>query len=148
MSNIRPTDADTVDGQDADELSKSDADIQAAVDGSNVSVAEADAVDGQDASELSGSLSVASPNEVSGSRSVNTQFSNLTGNPLVVYITTGKQNDGTGTMDVDFQRVQRLESFSEIISGTMIVPPGSTYAFDTFSNLKVGEWYEQEVSIQ
>lgn len=76
--------------------------------------------------------------DVTSSRSASTQYTNNTGQPIVVCV-----NDGGGQMDVLVDGTKIADSFSSAggvaTSITVIVPDGSTYELQgSFSN----GWFE------
>lgn len=108
---------------------------------------DADTVDGSHASDLGGSLSIQSPSDVSGSRSLYTQYSNTTGNPLFVtvwmYATTADAYVGGSRV-----MAQTGDSSNdEQTSVTALVPDGSTYEARASGSESINGWFEQEMSI-
>lgn len=97
--------------------------------------------------DVSANLSTTSPSDISGSRTVATQYTNSTGNPLFVSAQVG--GDGVYVRwDVSGAILTQEDAPSGAfyrVSTTAIVPAGETYQLSTDGSLS--RWFEQELSV-
>lgn len=145
------SDAGSGSGLDADTLDGSEP--------SALNVNDADTVDGKHASDLGGSLTITSPSNVAGSRSLDTQYTNNTGNPLLVnvgvklsmnageYARIEPEVDGT---QVGYQGAYPNDADTHYAGVNFIVPDGSSYNVPLTlggGSTSIRLWSEQELSI-
>lgn len=101
------------------------------------------------------SVQAESPGEVTSSRSVDTQYTNDTGGPLVVYVNADDNgyDEGAVHIKVDGKLVVQTSGGSadtEFVCGSCIVPEGSTYTVTAPGGANEGSlhtWFEQSLSL-